>query len=95
MEAEGPASPGRALLCSVKANPEGGAGDAGRWPTARPRDAVEETPTAQTQTGTATATPARAPGAEDDHSILTLPCYLLRSGVKSEKNPGVKSEKNL
>lgn len=42
--AEGPASPGRALLCSVKANPEGGAGDAGRRPTARPRDAVRGNP---------------------------------------------------
>lgn len=49
--AEGPASLGRALLCSVKANPEGGPLRARVTPS-------EETPTAQTQTGTATATPA-------------------------------------
>lgn len=87
MGAEGPASPGRALLCSVKANPEGGAGDAGRWPTARPRDAVRGNPDGPNPDRHSNSNPsARAPGAEDDHSILTLPCYLLRSGVKSEKN---------
>lgn len=98
MGAEGPASQGRALLCSVKANPEGGAGDAGRWPTAHPRDAVRRPrkPRRPKPRQAQQQQPQRpAPGAEDDRSILTLPCYLLRSGVKSEKNPGVKSEKNL
>lgn len=88
MEAEGPASPGRALLCSVKANPEGGPLRARVTPSRKPRQPKPRQ--AQQQ-----QPQRRAPGAEDDRSILTLPCYLLRSGVKSEKNPGVKSEKNL